>query len=104
LGLSSHVVRNAFKSSTQLKISNLRSPLNFFSFSWWIFSQKLKIFIINSDKLEVKIVFAFDILWFSGFLKRSALSNHGQVVVHLLKSLVFLCFKKIIITLCKKGR
>ena len=48
------------KSSTQLKISNIRSPLNFFSFSWWIFSQKLKIFIINSDKLEVKIVFAFE--------------------------------------------
>ena len=48
------------KSSTQLKISNLRSSLNFFSLSWWIFSQKLKIFIINSDKLEVKIVFAFE--------------------------------------------
>ena len=48
------------KSSTQLKISNLRSPLNFFSFSWWIFWQKLKIFIRNSDKLEVKIVFAFE--------------------------------------------
>ena len=58
--LSEELYSVPLKSGTQLKISNLRSPLNLFSFSWWIFSQKPKIFIINSDKLEVKIVFAFE--------------------------------------------